>query len=104
MAGMIVYPLIAACVLLSLTFIVVLIRKYLRTRDIGFVWLGVALVVWPMAQGAIRGAINANASRFLSRHTLGTRYQLFSMSLWAVGAALQLVAVLYLHRKKPARN
>lgn len=24
-----------------------LIRKYLRTRDIGFVWLGIAVVVWP---------------------------------------------------------
>ena|ERR1035438_5467647 len=32
---------------LQITTAIVLIRKYLRTRAIGFVWLAIAAVLWP---------------------------------------------------------
>ena len=34
--------------LLHLAIAVVLVRKYARTRDVGLVWPGVAVVVWPI--------------------------------------------------------
>ena len=37
-----------AGLLLQLGIAVVVIQVYRRTRDIAFVWLGVAVVVWPM--------------------------------------------------------
>src|SRR5260370_18895100 len=32
---------------------IVLVRKYVRTRDIGFVWLGAAGVIWPLVSGLL---------------------------------------------------
>ena len=32
---------------------IVLVRKYLRTCDMGFVWLGVAGVIWPLVSGLL---------------------------------------------------
>ena len=37
---------------LHLVLAVVLVRKYLQTRDVGFVWLGMAVVIWPVICGA----------------------------------------------------
>jgi hypothetical protein len=31
----------------------VLVRKYIRTRDVGFVWLGLAGVIWPLVSGLL---------------------------------------------------
>jgi hypothetical protein len=41
------YLLTALSLVLHIAIAVVLVRKYLRTRDAGFVWLGVAVVIWP---------------------------------------------------------
>ena len=38
----------ALAVVLHFVIAIILVRKYLRTRDVGFVWLGVAVVIWPL--------------------------------------------------------
>jgi hypothetical protein len=38
----------AFALFLHLVIAVVLVRKYVRTRDVGLIWLGVAVVVWPL--------------------------------------------------------
>jgi hypothetical protein len=40
--------LLAAALVLHLAIGAILVRQHLRTRDVGFVWLGVAVVVWPV--------------------------------------------------------
>jgi hypothetical protein len=37
----------ALVVVFNVAVAAVLIRKYLQTRDIGFIWLGMAVVIWP---------------------------------------------------------
>ena len=39
----------ALTLVLHLALAVVLVRKYLRFREVGFIWLGVAVGVWPLA-------------------------------------------------------
>jgi hypothetical protein len=39
---------ILAAVVCYLAIATVLVRRYLRTRDVGFVWLGMAVIVWPL--------------------------------------------------------
>ena len=41
------YILAALAFGLQITTAIVLIRKYLRTKSIGFVWLAIAAVIWP---------------------------------------------------------
>ncbi len=88
--------------LFSVAFTGIVIWKYQRTRDAGFLWLGAALVIWPMVQGAIQGAVIAN--RIISKRTVETGFTFSNTSLWIVGASLQIVAVLYLHRTKAINN
>ena len=38
----------AVIVIMLLVVAVILTRKFVRTRDIGLIWLGVAVVVWPL--------------------------------------------------------
>jgi hypothetical protein len=37
-----------SALVLYLAIAVILVRRYLRTRDIGFIWLGAAVLVWPI--------------------------------------------------------
>ena len=46
----------AILIVLYAAIVTVLVRKYLRTHDVGFVWLGVAVVVWPLLSVGIRVA------------------------------------------------
>jgi hypothetical protein len=93
---------------------IVLVRKYLRTRDIGFVWLGVAGVIWPLVSGLlVSGLLIQDKAVMITHHFF--RFYPFSLRrqasassvvvvLWSVqqliGVGLLLVAVLYLHRMK----
>jgi hypothetical protein len=93
---------------------IALVRKYLRTRDIGFVWLGVAGVIWPLVSGLlVSGLLIQDKAVLITHHFF--RFYPFSLHrqasagsvvvvLWSVqqliGVGLLLVAVLYLHRMK----
>ncbi|HTW64392.1 MAG TPA: hypothetical protein VME17_07235 [Bryobacteraceae bacterium] len=94
---------------------IVLLLKFLRTRDIGFVWLGAAIIVWPLASGFL--------GRVLLDRTLHHLPALYPFSLveqgrmalgevvfvtGAVGQVIQLglflTAVLYLSRRNRRRS
>ena len=100
-------------VVLQLAIATVLVRKYLRTRDVGFVWLGVAVVIWPLVLQLLNIGEHSAIDRYLSGHLTGffpftliergqatmadlIRSFVFLRSL--VGTVLLLIAVLYLRR------
>jgi hypothetical protein len=94
---MVGYGLVALEVLLRLAIAAVLVRKYLRTRDIGLMWLGVAVVLWPplsvlLQLGLVRAIGGGDIIMYLNQ------------SQRVIGAGLLLVAVLYLSRKKDIGN
>jgi hypothetical protein len=103
---------LAIIVVLYVASAIVLVRKYLRTRDVGFVWLGVAVLIWPLVSSIGRSFI---IGRIAHGHTVG--FYPFSLLesgqitvggfiYWLnllqhlIGACLLLLAVLYLSEKK----
>jgi hypothetical protein len=46
--GMLVTILAVTALLLHLAIAVILVRKFIQTRGIGFIWLGAAVVAWPL--------------------------------------------------------
>lgn len=110
----IVWPIIASSVilLLYLAIAVILIRKYLRTRDVGLIWLGVAVVIWPPL---LRWLFVDQVPRYVQHHrsgaypsisVLGTQMSIgnFLISLdklqQIIGLVLVLVAVLLICNAK----
>lgn len=45
--------LFSVAIALQRAIVIALVRKYLRTRDAGFIWLGVAVVLWPRVSGLL---------------------------------------------------
>jgi len=101
----------------QLAIIVVLVRTFLRTRDIGFVWLGAAVVVWPF----VSSLLDAGGRFLADDHARGHLTGLFPFSLVErgqmtlgdlvvsvtylkilIGVVLLLVAVLHLSKTKNA--
>jgi hypothetical protein len=81
---------------------VVLMRKYLRTRDAGFIWLGVAVVLWPLASRLLDPVL---VDRIINSHsnaqmTVGEIVTLVRSIQQLIGIGLLLIAVLYLSRTK----
>ena len=84
----------------------VLVRQYVRTKEAGWIWLGVATEIWPFASNLfIRNA--GGILKFVESHILSaggfTRGQLFELVALlqnAIGVGLLLVAVMYLGRMK----
>jgi hypothetical protein len=84
---------------------VALKRKYLRTRDAGFIWLGVAVVLWPLASRLLDRVL---LDRIVSGHstggmTLGEIATLAGSIQQLIAIGLSLVAVLYLSRTNIGR-
>lgn len=91
-----------------------LVRKYIRTRDSGFIWLGLAVLVWPLASFLLRQAESAAVSRHLHDHPMFYPFSLVDVGKMTLGplivrlnllnglvwASLVLVAVLCLSRRK----
>ena len=100
----------------------VLVRKYIRTRDVGFVWLGLAGVIWPLVSGLlVSGLLIQDKAVMIAVMITGHFFRFYPFSLhrqasagsvvvvfWSVqqliGVGLLLVAVLYLHRMKSNIN
>lgn len=90
-----------------------LVHKYIRTRDLGFVWLGVAAIIWPLSSGLL---IQAIERRVLFRGPAVKLYPFtfFEHGQMSVGSLIEslyllqhlieiglvLVAVLYLCRAR----
>ena len=88
-------------VLLSLTVALVialgasLAVKYQRTRDVGFIWLGVAVIVWP----TISGMLQNSSHSIMNRVARGEATALYPFSLvqhgnMSVGELHTLIALL----------
>lgn len=89
-------------VVLALAIIAALTYKYVTTRDIGFVWLAIAMLVWPFGAATFRAPLVAHWIR--GGHVdLGVAYTEVTMAARLIGLVLQLIAVLYLYRKVPLK-
>ena len=100
-------------VVLYLAIAFVLVPKIVRSRDVGFVWLGVAVVVWPplslgleYGQRVLVDRISTGESavyRFLAEHgrvTIGDLVGWLTLSRQLVGLAILFVAVFHLCKTK----
>ena len=85
------YALIAAGYVLYLVIAILLVRTYRRTNDVGFIWLGTAVLVWPVVARLLESALRFNVGRVAPLAHLSQ--QVFSL-------ALLLIAVLYLSKTK----
>jgi hypothetical protein len=107
------YILAALAVALHIAIAVVLVRKYIRTRDAGFIWLGIAVVIWPVLSRLLDGGERVFIDRVIQHQpvglypfslvergdmTMGQLVLAFSVGEQLIGIVLLLVAVLYLYR------
>ncbi len=100
---------------LYLALALALLAKYMRTHDAGFIWLGVAVILWPLCAYWL----NRSEAILLNRVIRGQPVGIYPFTLIAsrrltvpefvrlsgsfqqlIGAALLLVAVLFLSRGK----
>jgi hypothetical protein len=85
---------------------VLLVRKYLRSRNVGFIWLGIAVVVWPLTSALLGQGERVFIQRAISRNFFpfemmpGSFVALLSMAQQVIGIGLVLVAVIYLCQAK----
>ena len=98
--GLVLYIAIAA----------ILARQYLRTRNIGFVWLGVAVVIWPVVSRLLEAEEKVYLVRLIHHQsvfypftlvangqmTMGRLVESFAVFQQLIGVCLLLVAVFYL--------
>jgi hypothetical protein len=103
----------AIAVFLHLAIAAILVRKYVRTRDVGFVWLGAAVVVWPLVTRLMEAGESVYIGR-LVRHqfvgfypfslvesgkmTLGNLVASVQLVEQLIGVCLLLIAVAYLYK------
>jgi len=99
---------------LYLPIVIMLVRKYLRTRDVGFAWLGAVVVAWPVlsllfgyGQTVLLDRIRHRESVLFpfslaesGQMTLGEVMMYLAYSQLLVGLALLFVAVFYLCKAK----
>jgi hypothetical protein len=92
--------LFAIAVALYLAIATVLVRKYLRTRDVGFAWLGVAVVVWPLLSSLLGYGQRLFVHRFGSGpfYTVGDLVMIITYVQQIVRLALLFTAVFYLSK------
>ena len=76
-----------------------LVRSYLRTRDVGFIWLAVASLVWPFMARPTHAAL-VYVGRTLPFRSAGQFAAAVNTSQQIVSLALLLIAVLYLGRTR----
>jgi hypothetical protein len=96
---------------LQLAIAVTLVRKYVRTKDVGFVWLGMAVVIWPFMKVLV---VRVFFDRFIhgqlgfypfslvehGQMSVGSFVTLVNLLQQLIGFGLLLVAVLYLCKAK----
>src|ERR1039458_4652631 len=107
--------LFAVAIALQLAIVIALVHKYLRTRDAGFIWLGVAVVLWPRVSGLLDHEKRTLLDSILRGHmagfypfsliqrgqmTVGSLFTSLSLLQYLICSGLLLVAVLSLHKTK----
>jgi hypothetical protein len=82
---------------LQLAIVFLLARKYLRTRDVGFLWLGAAVVIWPVVSRLLDwGKHFVIDSRWSKLSHIGSLLSLTAMMQQLAGTVLLFLAVFYL--------
>jgi len=107
--------LLASALVLHVAIAAILVRQYVRTRDAAFIWLGVAVIVWPGVSRLLEDGqkvfidhlINHQSVGFYpftlvasGQMTIGSLMTWFAVFRQFVGICFLLVAVLYLSREK----
>jgi hypothetical protein len=107
--------LIVLVLLLHLAIAVLLVRQYIRTRDVGFVWLGAAVVIWPLISRLLDASERVLVARILNNQWVGVypftliksgqmriSSLITSLSLLQqlIGVCLLLIAIFYLSKTK----
>jgi hypothetical protein len=106
--------LLASALALHVAIAAILVRQYLRTRDPGLVWLGVAVVIWPLISSLLDAGERVSIDRAIHRQaviypftlivsgqmTTGSLVMSLAVVQQLIGIFLLLVAVLYLCRTK----
>ena len=101
-----------------LTIAFLIVRKFIRTRDAGLLWLGVATLIWPRVSGLLesreltlmRHSFDGQSVGFpfsLVGHgdiSIGGLFTFLQLLQYFVGAALLLVAVMYLYKERTNRS
>jgi len=109
------YVLAGITLICYVAIVALLARQYFRTRDLGLIWLAVAVVLWPFVSRMLQTGEKVFIDR-LVRHqpvdlfpfslvtkgelTLGSLMLLLTYTQQLIGVALLLVAVLYLSKMK----
>ena len=96
-------PMLASVTLvLYLAIATMLLRNYLHTRDVGFVWLGMAVIVWPLLSSLLQYGQRLYIHRFGSGpfYTIGEFVTTITYAHQFVGLALLFTAVFYLSKTK----
>src|SRR4029453_6177713 len=109
---MLVAVLGTVALLLHLAIAIVLVRKYIQTRDVGFVWLGGAVVIWPLLSKLLGPGERFLIDRTLNHQwtpltfiqqgemSIGTLVASLALFKQLIGVCLLLIAVLYLSKTK----
>jgi hypothetical protein len=106
--------LLALGLALYLAVVAILVRQYLRTRDVGVVWLGAAVVVWPPISRLLDAGLRVSIARAVNSQPVIYPFNLiasgqmtirgvitsFALFQQLTGVCLLLVAVLYLSRTR----
>lgn len=111
--GMGASVLVASALVLYAAIAAVLIHKYRRTHDAGFIWLGIALIGWPLISSLIERGERISIDRLVQHQpiaswpftlvergttTLGSLVTELAAGRRVVGLILVLVAIAYLRR------
>ena len=107
--------LFSVAIALQLAIVIALVRKYLRTHDAGFIWLGAAVILRPWVSGLLDHGKHTLLDRISQGQldgfypfsliqrgqiTVGSLFTSLSLLQNLIGGGLLLVAVLYLHKTK----
>jgi hypothetical protein len=107
-----------ASLLLHVAIAIVLVRKYTQTRDVGFVWLGAAVVIWPLVSKLLDAGERVLIDRTLHHQwsfypltliqqgemSIGTLVASLALFKQLMGVCLLLIAVLYLSKTRHTRD
>jgi uncharacterized membrane protein len=108
-----VYILAALTLICYIAIVALLARQYLRMRDLGLIWLAVAVIVWPFLSRMLQTGEKVFIDRLVLHQpvglfpfslvekgemTIGRLVLLLTYTQQLIGVVLLLVAVLYLSK------
>ena len=83
---------------LQVAIVVLLARKYLRTREVGFIWLGAAVVIWPLVSRLFDWGKRFVIEAHWLKQNIGNFMTLTNFIQQLIGTILLFMAVFYLSR------